>query len=131
MKTFASENFKSGTETHINDIALVDIGGGKKTLKMLSDLDALQNIVKNVELTLKYELQYNMNKGVPYMQTIFKDATKALLWSSYMQEAILSVDGVLGIEYFDLDFNDANGKLSFKAGLKTIYGEAQTNGEAL
>lgn len=131
MKTFASENFMYGAQKHVNDIALVDIGGGKKTLKMLSDLDALQNIVKNVELTLKYELQYNMNKGIPYMQTIFKDATKVVLWSSYMQEAILGVQGVNGIAYFDLEFDAENSKVLFKAGLQTIYGEAIVYGESV
>lgn len=119
----------AGAAKHINDLCLEDIGGGKKTLKIASDLDALQNIVKNVELTLKYELQYNMNKGIPYMQTIFKDATKAVLWSSYMQEAILGVDGVNGISYFDLEFDSANSKVSFKAGIQTIYGEAVIHGE--
>lgn len=128
MKTFTTADFTAGGTKHINDIVLIESKDNKKDFKLSEDLDALQILVKNVELTNRFELQYNMEKGIPYMQTIFQDSTRVSLWSSYVQEAILSIDGVTGISFFDVKYIPETKTLNFIAGINTNFGEIIFNG---
>ena len=128
MKTFTTSDYITSRSRHINDIVLVEGKDRKKDLKMSEDLDALQILVKNVELTNRFELQYNMEKGIPYMQTIFQDSTRVSLWASYVQEAILGIEGVRDISFFDVKYIPETKTLNFIAGINTNFGEVIFNG---
>lgn len=125
MDTLASQDYEINAESFVNDLVL-DASG--KNVLMVSDMTALLNVVSNVARTMRFELQYNLNKGIPYMQTIFQDATKVALWASYMQEAILAVDKVKGISYFDIKYDPSKSLLSYTAGILTEYGSTTING---
>ena len=128
MKTFTTGDYITSGSKHINDIVLVEGKDNKKDFKMSEDLDALQILVKNVELTNRFELQYNMEKGIPYMQTIFQDSTRVPLWASYVQEAILGIEGVRDISFFDVKYIPEKKTLNFIAGINTNFGEVIFNG---
>lgn len=128
MKTFAIGDYIDGITKHVNDIVLIETANNKKDFKISEDVEALQILVKNVELTNRFELQYNMEKGIPYMQTIFQDSTRVSLWASYVQEAILKVDGIKDISFFDIKYIPEKKTLNFIAGINTIFGEMIFNG---
>ena len=46
----------------------------KNNLAIKTGEEALLDVLNNVIRTRKYELQYDMNKGVPYFETIFSDS---------------------------------------------------------
>ncbi len=128
MKTFAIGDYIYENTKHVNDIVLIETANNKKDFKISEDVEALQILVKNVELTNRFELQYNMEKGIPYMQTIFQDSTRVSLWASYVQEAILKVDGIKDISFFDIKYIPEKKTLNFIAGINTIFGEMIFNG---
>ena len=61
----------NGEET-VNDICL----DNNNNLCVIGSLDATMNVLKNVVRVNTGELQYNINKGVPYFQTIFNNFKK-------------------------------------------------------
>lgn len=118
-----SANFKE-YETSYGDIYL-DINNN---LAIKSGEDALLDIITNVVRTRKYEIQYDMNKGIPYFETIFSDTGLLGLWRSYVIQEIENVDGVISIESLIYSLDESNKKLSYTCQIRTIYGESTLNG---
>lgn len=116
-------NFE-GYETSYGDIYL-DINNN---LAIKSEEDALLDIITNVVRTRKYEIQYDMNKGIPYFETIFSDTGLLGLWRSYVIQEIENVDGVISIENLIYSLDESNKKLSYTCQIRTIYGESTLNG---
>lgn len=116
-------NFKE-CETSYGDIYL-DINNN---LAIKSGEDALLDIITNVVRTRKYEIQYDMNKGIPYFETIFSDTGLLGLWRSYVIQEIENVDGVISIESLIYSLDESNKKLSYTCQIRTIYGESTLNG---
>lgn len=111
-------------ETSYGDIYL-DINNN---LAIKSKEDALLDIITNVVRTRKYEIQYDMNKGIPYFETIFSDTGLLGLWRSYVIQEIENVDGVISIESLIYSLDESNKKLSYTCQIRTIYGESTLNG---
>lgn len=111
-------------ETSYGDIYL-DINNN---LAIKSEEDALLDIITNVVRTRKYEIQYDMNKGIPYFETIFSDTGLLGLWRSYVIQEIENVDGVISIESLIYSLDESNKKLSYTCQIRTIYGESTLNG---
>jgi len=111
-------------ETSYGDIYL-DINNN---LAIKSGEDALLDIITNVVRTRKYEIQYDMNKGIPYFETIFSDTGLLGLWRSYVIQEIENVDGVISIESLIYSLDESNKKLSYTCQIRTIYGESTLNG---
>ncbi len=111
-------------ETSYGDIYL-DINNN---LAIKSGEDALLDIITNVVRTRKYEIQYDMNKGIPYFETIFSDTGLLGLWRSYVIQEIENVDGVISVESLIYSLDESNKKLSYTCQIRTIYGESTLNG---
>lgn len=111
-------------ETSYGDIYL-DINNN---LAIKSGENALLDIITNVVRTRKYEIQYDMNKGIPYFETIFSDTGLLGLWRSYVIQEIENVDGVISIESLIYSLDESNKKLSYSCQIRTIYGESTLNG---
>lgn len=111
-------------ETSYGDIYL-DINNN---LAIKSGEDALLDIITNVVRTRKYEIQYDMNKGIPYFETIFSDTGLLGLWRSYVIQEIENVGGVISIESLIYSLDESNKKLSYTCQIRTIYGESTLNG---
>ena len=119
METFANE-------PKTNDFYL-DADGN---LAVDSDLDAVLSVCKNVVQTRRFELQYDVNKGIPYFETIFKDSSTLGLWASFVVQYIMGVNGVRSVYSFDLSFNGGESKLGYEAGITTAYGSDYLKGNA-
>lgn len=111
-------------ETSYGDIYL-DVNNN---LAIKSGEDALLDIITNVVRTRKYEIQYDMNKGIPYFETIFSDTGLLGLWRSYVIQEIENVDGVKSVESLIYSLDESNKKLSYTCQIRTIYGDATLNG---
>lgn len=87
-----------------------------------SNLGALLNVVKNVVQTHRYEIQLDMNKGIPYMSTIFDNGAYLSLWKSYMVEEISNVENVNYIESFTTEYDPSKYTLSYKCFINSKFG---------
>lgn len=111
-------------ETSYGDIYLDDNGN----LAVKSDEQALLDILTNRIRTKKYEVQYDMNKGVPYFETIFANTGLLGLWRSYVIEEIERTSGVISVESLLYSLDEGTKKLSYTCQIRTIYGETSLNG---
>ena len=107
-----------------NDIVL-DAQG--ENIVLFDKSEAIQTVARSAVLTQRGELQYNVNKGIPYIGTIFSDSNLIPLWRSYMEEAISAISEVREVQYFEIDFNRAQSSLSYRCGFTTDYGKAELN----
>lgn len=111
-------------ETSYGDIYF-DANGN---LAIKSEEQALLDILTNRIRTRKYEIQYDMNKGVPYFETIFVNTGMLGLWRSYVIDEIENTDGVISVESLIYSLDEENKKLSYTCQIRTIYGETELNG---
>lgn len=111
-------------ETSYGDIYLDDNGN----LAIKSYEQAILDILTNRIRTKKYEVQYDMNKGVPYFETIFANTGLLGLWRSYVIEEIERTSGVISVESLLYSLDEGNKKLSYTCQIRTIYGETSLNG---
>ena len=111
-------------QTSYGDIYLDDNGN----LAIKSDEQALLDILTNRIRTKKYEVQYDMNKGVPYFETIFANTGLLGLWRSYVIEEIERTSGVISVESLLYSLDEGTKKLSYTCQIRTIYGETSLNG---
>ena len=102
-----------------NDIGLDDSG---KNLAMLSDEEAVMRVVKHRAQTRKYELLFDMNKGIPYTETIFDNPFYLPLWIDNLKKTIEETEEVVSVAYINPDLDSANRKLKYTCGITTIYG---------
>ena len=93
-------------ETSYGDIYL-DVNGN---LAIKSEEQALLDILTNRIRTKKYEIQYDMNKGVPYFETIFVNTGMLGLWRSYVIDEIENTDGVISVESLIYSLDEENKK---------------------
>lgn len=111
-------------ETSYGDIYLDDSGN----LAVKSDEQALLDILTNRIRTKRYEVQYDMNKGVPYFETIFANTGLLGLWRSYVIEEVERTSGVISVESLLYSLDEGDKKLSYTCQIRTIYGETSLNG---
>lgn len=100
----------------------------KNNLAIKTGEEALLDVLNNVIRTRKYELQYDMNKGVPYFETIFSDSGLLGLWRSYLIQTIENVNGVTSVESLTYSLDEGSKKISYTCQIRTIYGETSLNG---
>lgn len=100
----------------------------KNNLAIKTGEEALLDVLNNVIRTRKYELQYDMNKGVPYFETIFSDSGLLGLWRSYLIQTIENVNGVISVESLTYSLDEGSKKISYTCQIRTIYGETSLNG---
>ena len=105
-----------------NNLAMLD-----NTNDNLTNIKALLAVIKNVVQTHRFELQLDMNKGIPYMQTIFENSTLVSLWKSYMIEAIEAVENVNFVEYFNTTYDPKTYTLKYECTINSAFGRGVLN----
>lgn len=104
-----------------NDIYLKNFG-----LAFGEDKEAVAQIVTNVLRLQQGELQYDTDKGIPYLETVLGDNPDVQVWSSYMIDAIKGIEYVEQVDAFNVKIEGDT--LKYGAKISTIYGEVTTNG---
>ena len=94
---------------------------------MCEGIEAVSQITENVVRCQKGELQFDIERGVPYLETIFASGRADVdIWKSYMIDAIDGVDGVRSVTSFDIEIE--GDVLKYTAQIETIYGTATITG---
>ena len=106
-----------GTSGTTNDLYLDGFGN----LALRDDADAVANIVKNRQLTITGELQYNITAGMPYFTTVWTQPRDLRIFESFMVADAESVPGVRHVNTFAAEVNGE--VLNFNMNISTIFGD--------
>lgn len=127
MLTLARKDFTdSEGYLHKNDIYAVPyIGADGKThhsLAAAADLDAYEQILAAVVLTVKGELQLDTERGIPYFDTVFASSHLIDQWALAVRRAVLDKPFVESIDNFTYRFNHATNTLEYELDVTTDIG---------
>lgn len=95
-------------------------------LALLTDINALANVSRNVILTTLGEPEYNQEDGIPYFETIFTDNPKIDLLQAAQVARLEQLEGVNRVSNYE--YNQSNGVYSYSLIEHTTFGDIQLNG---
>ena len=117
MTTFSQNPATNDIETHA-----VTIGGvTKRYLSFNTGKQAYADIIGDTIRTVSGELQLDVNRGVPYFETVFKSANGIDIWKNDVRKRVLEFPFVKSIDSFDVSY--ANRKLEYTMHLTTDAGD--------
>ena len=117
MTTFSQNPATNDIETHA-----VTIGGvTKHYLSFDTGKQAYADIIGDTIRTVSGELQLDVNRGVPYFETVFKSANGIDIWKNDVRKRVLEFPFVKSIDSFDVSY--ANRKLEYTMRLTTDAGD--------
>ena len=93
---------------------------GQGNLAMATGRYALSYITLNAIRTVRGELVYNTEAGVPYFTTVFENPPNLRLWEYYVRENALAVDGVISVDSFLCEIK--NNAVSYEMVMSTEWG---------
>lgn len=93
---------------------------GQGNLAMATGRYALSYITLNAIRTVRGELVYNTEAGVPYFTTVFENPPNLRLWEYYVRETALAVDGVISVDSFLCEIK--NNAVSYEMVMSTEWG---------
>lgn len=95
-------------------------------LALLTDINALANISRNVVLTNLGEPEFNQQDGIPYFETIFTDTPKIDLLQAAQIAALENLEDVNRVSNYEYEQSD--GVYSYSLIEHTSFGDIQLNG---
>ena len=117
MTTFSQNPATNDIETHA-----VTIGGvTKRYLSFNTGKQAYADIIGDTIRTVSGELQLDVNRGVPYFETVFKSVNGIDIWKNDVRKRVLKFPFVKSIDSFDVSY--ANRKLEYTMHLTTDAGD--------
>ena len=116
MTTFSQNPSTNDIETHA-----VTVGGvTKRHLSFNTGKQAYADIIGDAIRTVCGELQLDVNRGVPYFETVFKSVNGIDIWKNDVRKRVLEFPFVKSIDSFDVSY--LNGRLEYKMTLTTDDG---------
>ena len=126
MTTFAQNPETNDIETHA-----VTIGGvAKRYLSFNTGKQSYANIIGDTIRTVSGELQLNVNRGVPYFETVFKSVNGIDIWKDDVRKIMNGLSFVKSIVSFDVSWDPVSRKLNYEMVVETDEGEV-TVGQSL
>ena len=117
MTTFSQNPATNDIETHS-----VTVGGvTKRYLSFNTGKQAYADIIGDTIRTVSGELQLDVNRGVPYFETVFKSVNGIDIWKNDVRKRVLEFPFVKSIDSFDVSY--ANRKLEYTMRLTTDAGD--------
>ena len=117
MTTFSQNPETNDIETHA-----VTVGGvTKRYLSFNTGKQAYADIIGDTIRTVSGELQLDVNRGVPYFETVFKSVNGIDIWKNDVRKRVLEFPFVKSIDSFDVSY--ANRKLEYTMRLTTDAGD--------
>lgn len=110
MKTFSQDSH--------NDIRI----GSDGQFATVDELDAYSTVIADVVRTVRGELQLDMERGVPYFETVFKSVNGIDIWKSDVRKRVLALSFVRSIDSFSASWNTENHILSYSMTVSTDNG---------
>ena len=117
MTTFSQNPETNDIETHT-----VTVGGvTKRYLSFNNGKQAYADIIGDTIRTVSGELQLDVNRGVPYFETVFKSVNGIDIWKNDVRKRVLEFPFVKSIDSFDVSY--ANRRLEYTMRLTTDAGD--------
>ena len=117
MTTFSQNPETNDIETHA-----VTVGGvTKRYLSFNNGKQAYADIIGDTIRTVSGELQLDVNRGVPYFETVFKSVNGIDIWKNDVRKRVLEFPFVKSIDSFDVSYS--NRKLEYTMRLTTDAGD--------
>lgn len=119
MTTFAQTSPANDITTHL----VTKDGVTKRHLSFNAGKQSYANIIGDAIRTVRGELQLDVNRGVPYFETVFKSLNGKDIWKASVRKIVNDLDFVKSIESFDVSWDSLNRELNYKMVVKTDDGE--------
>lgn len=101
--------------------------GADGNLAIATGLDAVMGACASAAKALLGEMVLEVNKGIPYFQSVFNGIPNLAIFQSYLLNALNAVPGVNSVK--NLTVSVSNHTLNYTAEIDTIYGLGKiTNG---
>ena len=113
-----------------NDIETVAGTNGKKHISFSTGKESLANIIGETVRTVCGELQLDVNRGVPYFETVFKSVNGIDIWKNDVRKIVNGLSFVKSIVSFDVSWDPLNRKLNYEMVVETDEGKV-TVGQSL
>ena len=126
MTTFSQNPKTNDIETHA-----VTVGGvTKRYLSFNTGKQAYADIIGDAIRTVSGELQLDVNRGVPYFETVFKSVNGIDIWKNDVRKIMNGLSFVKSIVSFDVSWDPISRKLNYEMVVETDEGEV-TVGQSL
>ena len=126
MTTLAQTSPANDITTH-----LVTAGGvTKRHISFNTGKQAYADIIGDTIRTVCGELQLDVNRGVPYFETVFKSVNGIDIWKNDVRKIVNGLSFVKSIVSFDVSWNPISRKLKYEMVVETDDGEV-TVGQSL
>ena len=126
MTTFSQNPATNDIETHA-----VTVGGVTKRYLSFNDgKQAYADIIGDTIRTVSGELQLDVNRGVPYFETVFKSVNGIDIWKDDVRKIMNGLSFVKSIVSFDVSWDPVSRKLNYEMVVETDDGEV-TVGQSL
>ena len=110
MKTFSQDSH--------NDIRI----GSDGQFATVDGLDAYSTVIADVVRTVRGELQLDIERGVPYFDTVFKSVNGIDIWKNDVRKRVLALSFVRSIDSFSASWKPENHILSYSMTVSTDNG---------
>lgn len=84
---------------------------------------AYAQTIEAAVLTVKGELQFDTEQGIPYFDTIFRSAKRAALWKAYVASRVEEFSFVKSITQFDYTIDYKNHVVNYEMRVNTDKGK--------
>ena len=84
---------------------------------------AYAQIIEAAVLTVKGELQFDTEQGIPYFDTIFRSPKRAALWKAYVVDRVKQFSFVTSITQFDYTLDYKNHVINYEMHVNTDKGD--------
>ena len=119
MTTLAQTSPANDITTH-----LVTAGGvTKRHLSFNTGKQAYANIIGDTVRTVCGEVQLDVNRGVPYLETVFKSVNGIDIWKNDVRKIVNGLSFVKSIVSFDVSWDPVSRKLNYEMVVETDDGE--------
>lgn len=126
MTTFAQNPATNDIETH----TVTKDGVTKRYLSFNTGKQAYADIIGDTIRTVSGELQLDVNRGVPYFETMFKSVNGIDIWKDDVRKIMNGLSFVKSIVSFDVSWDPLSRKLNYEMVVETDDGEV-TVGQSL
>ena len=126
MTTFSQNPATNDIDTHA-----VAVGGvTKRYLSFNTGKQAYADIIGDTIRTVVGELQLDVNRGVPYFETVFKSVNGIDIWKNDVRKIMNGLSFIKSIVSFDVSWDPVSRRLNYEMVVETDDGEV-TVGQSL
>lgn len=117
-------NIRTVARNGSHDIYLVN-----GQLAMAEGIEAYRQIIEAAILTQRGELQLDIDRGIPYFESVFDKPHYVYLWEASVRETINGFSFVKSVDSFTYDIDYKTHKLNYRIEVTTDIGSLALSSE--